>query len=142
MGSRNFNHSGGDLNRIGKGDKIMVEGIDVLKIAKQEAIAASGSLFSQTVVMDRREGFASLHLKTVGSGTIKATYQLSNDIDNDAYTAKDWVDGTTDIKTAHTAGSGVYPMPDEAFFARFLRIKLEETTTTDGVTLDAWLAVQ
>jgi len=120
----------------------MVQPIQILTIAENDAIAASGVLTSQAVDMQHKEGFASLHLRTTGSGTIKAEYQISNDIENDAFADKNWIDGTTDIKVDHTAGNAIYPMPNEAFFARFFRIKLTETTTTDGVVASAWLATQ
>jgi hypothetical protein len=120
----------------------MVELIEDLTIKYNEAIAAGGSLFSRPIDMRKKEGFGSIHVKTTGSGTLKITYQLSNDVNTADADDKDWIDGTTDIVTAHTAGSSLYSMPDESFFAIFLRFKIEETTTTDGVTASIWVATQ
>jgi hypothetical protein len=120
----------------------MVERVEVLTIIEGEEIAAGGSVTSQMIDMERKEGFGSVHINTTGSGTIRVSYQLSNDIKNAAASDKNWVAGTTNLINGHTAGNKIYSMPDEAFFAKFLRFVLTETTTTDGVTASAWAATQ
>ena len=120
----------------------MVERVDIQTIADQAVLAAGGNLFGRPLDMLRKEGFASLHLKTSGAGIVRARYRFSNDAKQPAVNSKDWVYGDTDIVTSHAAGSSLYPMPDESFFARYLQVELIETTTTDAVTIDAWFATQ
>ena len=100
-------------------------------------IAASGNDTEDIELYKYRpEGFASLQITITGSGTAKITHLSSND-----GTTFNTFDGATDIVTAMTAGSAIYQF--DLPFAKYLRLKIEETGGANSITITkAVLAIQ
>ncbi len=120
------------------------------ELFKGVTIAASGSLTSPPIDLRgiHPSGFFSLHvIDLTDDGTGKFTYEVSNDDNADG--AGVFVTPTTadDIVLAHTKASGpggdgndLYSFTPET--ARYIRIKCEETGTSDPVVVTATLAIQ
>lgn len=113
-------------------------------------IAASGTLTSAPIDLNRvhPSGFFSFHMiDLTGDGTAKVTYEISNDDNADG--AAVWVtpSSASDIVTAHTATTGPGGDGNEHYTfnpppARYLRIKIEETGTSDTIVPTGTLIVQ
>ena len=100
-------------------------------------VAASGTAYSQILDLrrDQPDGHFSMQVTATGSGTAKIEYELSNN-GSDFLTP-----GTaSDVVTAHTVGSDMYSI--SPMLAKKIRFKITETSTTDAITVSAWVAMQ
>jgi hypothetical protein len=99
------------------------------------------------------EGFFSAQILVTGDGTLKVEYQVSNvasSLGSVPATGNFIIPtGATDIVTAHTKTSGtggldlyVFPASGDPLFAKWFRLKLTETSTTDSVVYTIYLNIQ
>ncbi len=108
-----------------------------------EAVLASGTASKDfDLETFKPEGFFSLQVTVTGSGTAQITYKVSND--NVSWRTPS---GASDIVTAHTVSTGdsgleFYDLSGTIQFARYLRITVTETSTTDAIAITATLAMQ
>jgi len=118
----------------------------VTEIFTAEAIAKSGTAYSQIFGVKKLTGNASIQIELTGDGTGKFEWVGSND--EDAAVA-DFIkpNNANDIVTAFTDASGpgadgkhIYPF-SVTLVSRFA-IKVTETTTTDAIAVTAQLALQ
>jgi hypothetical protein len=123
----------------GAGNKINAS----LTVFNAAVTAASGTTTSAPINLDsayKPDGFFSLQVTTSGSGTAKITYQLSND--GATYVTPTNAAGTAvdDIATALTAGNSFHGFSPP--LAKWMRLVITETGTSNSVTVTAVLAVQ
>ena len=108
-------------------------------------LAASGTAKVAVFRLDsfRPAGFFSLQSTVAGSGTMTIVVQVTNAI-NPVET--DWITpaGLTAIVTSQSVGTEFFQFPaaGEPMFAKWIRLSLTETTTTDGVTYTLYPNVQ
>lgn len=101
-------------------------------------VAASATVKSAAINLStlfRPNGFFSLQVTATGTGTAKITYELSND--GVTYVTPD---SASDIVTAQTAANDFYSFAPE--LAKFMKIVLEETGTSNSIVITAILGVQ
>lgn len=119
--------------------------ISTKKVFDAVTVLASGNTTSEVIDLNKYkpEGFFSLQITLTDAGTGKFTFLTSND-GIDYYTPT----GSSDIVAAHTVASGPATdgkdtyIVDTPFLVRYLKIKVEETSTTDPIIVTATLAIQ
>ena len=113
--------------------------IQTFNFLNANEIAASGTWTSPAIPLTGCKGYFSLEVVATGSGTAKIEYLLSNYDNKDSGTFL--TPGTaSDIVTAHTVGSDTYSF--DPMLAKWMQIKVTETTATDSITLTMKLSVQ
>lgn len=109
-----------------------------------ETVAASGNSSSAAINLNdfKPNGYFSLQITLTGSGTGKFEYELSNDGVNYLTPSS-----AADIITAHDVTTGpasdgkdLYSFSPE--LAKYMKIKVTETSTTDAIVVTAILALQ
>jgi len=108
-----------------------------------EVVVASATATSDPIDLKAAynpHGYFSLQLTVAGSGTAKMTYTLSND--GVTYVTPSSAAGVAvaDIVTAATAGNSLHAFSPP--LAKYMKIVITETSTTDSVTVTAVLGVQ
>ncbi len=119
--------------------------IATVPVLVSRTVAANTSVTSRAYDLNsgafQPQGYFSLHSTITGTGTLKITYELSNN-----YGVRDvtttWVEpaSASDIVTAQTVGDNFYSFTPE--LARAIRFVFEETGDANPVVVTATLAVQ
>jgi hypothetical protein len=117
--------------------------IYVKKVFSAETVAASGSANSDLIDLGglSTTGHFSIQVNLTGDGTATFEYLLSNDGVN--YITPS---GSLEITTGHTktSGPGTDGIDLYSFgpvLARYMKIKVSETGTSDTITVNAFLAI-
>lgn len=118
----------------------------IKEIFTAEEIAASGTAYSDVIDVKKLAGNASIHIVLTGDGTAKFEWVGSNNEDA-ASTAFIKPNGANDIVTAFTktdgpGSDGKHIYPFNIKLVDRMAIKITETSTTDSVTVTAYLALQ
>ena len=118
--------------------------INVKKVIDAQTVTASSSYTSAVIPLDGfvRAGEYSLQISVTGDGTCKFEYLLSvNDQDYiEPASGSDIASGITKTSGPGSDGKEIYSFATE--LARFMKIKVTETGTSDSVVVNAWLALQ
>ncbi len=118
----------------------------IKEIFTAKEIAADGTEHSSIIDVKKLAGNASIHIVLTGDGTAKVEWVGSNDEDA-LVAAFIKPNGASDIVTAFTktdgpGGDGKHIYPFNIKLVDRMAIKITETTTTDSVTVTAYLALQ
>lgn len=118
--------------------------LNTVEIFSAETITANTSENSDAIDLNKYqpEGYFSLQVVLAGDGTAKFEYLLSNDGSN-YLEPSDAIDiASGHIKTSGPGGDGIDIYTFEPNPARFLKIKVTETGTSNDVIVTVTLLVQ
>jgi hypothetical protein len=119
--------------------------VQSITVWEDQAISAGASLLSQRFDLGQWSdlmGYFSLYVELTGDGTGK--FQWASSPNNNDYIIS--ADASDDIVTAHTDVSGpdadgkhIYQF--SPITAQWLKIKVTETGTSDGITVTSYLSI-
>lgn len=114
----------------------------VFQIFDGETVTAGSTATSDAIDISGAVGYFSIQVAVTGSGTASFEYLLSLDGADffEPSSASDIATGVTVTSGPGSDGKEIYSFSPE--LAKYLKIKITETGTSDSVTADVFLGVQ
>lgn len=104
-----------------------------------QGVAASGTVYGQPLDLSGMHGYFSVQVVVTGSGTVDVGYEMSNsDIAPQVWSTPV---GASNVASGLTAGTYLHKFEPETV-AKWLRLKVVETGTSDPATVVTDLAAQ